>query len=66
MFARISTFTLLALPILATATVVLPRTDGAACSATGTAQCCSSTQSVSRVSTYSSPEAERIVVIAHL
>ncbi|KAK0442708.1 hydrophobin 2 [Desarmillaria tabescens] len=44
MFARISTFTLLALPILATATV-LPRSDGAACSATGTAQCCASTQS---------------------
>ncbi|KAK0199588.1 hydrophobin 2 [Desarmillaria ectypa] len=45
MFARISTFTLLALPLLATATAVLPRTDGAACSATGTAQCCASTQS---------------------
>ncbi|KAK0434470.1 hydrophobin 2 [Armillaria borealis] len=44
MFARFSTVTLLALPILATATAVLPR-DGAACSATGTAQCCSSTQS---------------------
>ncbi|KAK0212032.1 hydrophobin 2 [Armillaria fumosa] len=44
MFARLSTFTLLALPILATATAIVPR-DGAACSATGTAQCCSSTQS---------------------
>ncbi|KAK0215361.1 hydrophobin-251 [Armillaria nabsnona] len=44
MFSRISTFTLLALPILATATAVLPRTDGAAC-ATGTTQCCNSVQS---------------------
>ncbi|KAK0199589.1 hydrophobin 2 [Desarmillaria ectypa] len=46
MFARISTFTLLALPLLATATAIVPRADGAAC-ATGTAQCCSSTQSPS-------------------
>ncbi|KAK0442705.1 hydrophobin 2 [Desarmillaria tabescens] len=44
MFARVSALTLLALPILATATV-LPRADGAACSATGTAQCCATTQS---------------------
>ncbi|KAK0184036.1 hydrophobin [Armillaria mellea] len=44
MFARISTFTLLALPILATATAVLPRADGAPC-ATGTTQCCNSLQS---------------------
>ncbi|PBK61811.1 fungal hydrophobin [Armillaria solidipes] len=44
MFSRVSTFTLLALPILATATAVLPRTDGAAC-ATGTTQCCDSVQS---------------------
>ncbi|KAK0434465.1 hydrophobin 2 [Armillaria borealis] len=50
MFARVSAFTLLALPLLATATVVLPRTDGAACSATGTAQCCTSTQSSSNLS----------------
>ncbi|PBK61817.1 fungal hydrophobin [Armillaria solidipes] len=49
MFARISTFTLLALPLLATATSVLPRTNGAACSATGTAQCCDSTQSSSNL-----------------
>ncbi|KAK0493639.1 hydrophobin 2 [Armillaria luteobubalina] len=50
MFARLSTFTLLALPILATATAIVPRTDGAACSATGTAQCCSSTQSPGNLS----------------
>ncbi len=47
MFARISTFTLLALPILATATAVLPRADGGACGASGTVQCCNSTQNVS-------------------
>ncbi len=48
MFARISVTALLALPLLATATV-LPRGggDGAACTATGTAQCCDTTQSVS-------------------
>ncbi|SJL14496.1 related to Hydrophobin-3 [Armillaria ostoyae] len=51
MFARISTFTFLALPLLATAAAVLPRTDGAACSATGTAQCCESTQSPTNLST---------------
>ncbi|KAK0434414.1 hydrophobin [Armillaria borealis] len=46
MFARISFTALLALPLLATATV-LPRGggDGAACTATGTVQCCASTQS---------------------
>ncbi len=46
MFARISSFAVLL--TLATATV-LPRNggQGAACSATGTAQCCESTQSVS-------------------
>ncbi|KAK0434475.1 hydrophobin [Armillaria borealis] len=42
MFARLSTFTLLALPLLATATAI-PR-DSATC-ASGTAQCCQSTQS---------------------
>ncbi|KAK0442701.1 hydrophobin-251 [Desarmillaria tabescens] len=49
MFARISS--LAALLTLATATV-LPRGggDGAACSATGTAQCCESTQSPSDLS----------------
>ncbi len=48
MFAHISFTALLALPLLATATV-LPRGggDGAACTATGTVQCCASTQSVS-------------------
>ncbi len=51
MFARISTFTLLALSILATATAVLPRADGGACGASGTVQCCNSTQSVSLPST---------------
>ncbi|PBK61815.1 fungal hydrophobin [Armillaria solidipes] len=50
MFARISTFILLALPILATATTVLPRTDGGACGASGTVQCCQSTQSPSNLS----------------
>ncbi|KAK0442719.1 hydrophobin [Desarmillaria tabescens] len=45
MFARLSSFVLLALPLLATATAILPRDDGAACSATGNAQCCDSTQS---------------------
>ncbi|KAK0443345.1 hydrophobin [Desarmillaria tabescens] len=46
MFARISFTALLVLPLLATATI-LPRGggDGAACTATGTAQCCDSTQS---------------------
>ncbi|KAK0212037.1 hydrophobin-251 [Armillaria fumosa] len=49
MFARISAFTLLALPLLVTATDVLPHGggDGSACSATGTVQCCESTKSVS-------------------
>ncbi|PBK84081.1 hydrophobin-domain-containing protein [Armillaria gallica] len=42
--SRVSTITLLALPILATATAVVPR-DGVACSASGTAQCCATTQS---------------------
>ncbi|KAK0215367.1 hydrophobin [Armillaria nabsnona] len=41
MLARLSTFTLLALPLLATATAI-PR-DNATC-ASGTAQCCQSTQ----------------------
>ncbi|KAG7439269.1 hydrophobin-251 [Guyanagaster necrorhizus] len=43
MFARLSAFTLLALPLLATATV-LPRQDTCA---SGTAQCCNSVQSSS-------------------
>ncbi|KAK0184039.1 hydrophobin [Armillaria mellea] len=47
MFARISTFTLLALPLLATATAVLPRADGMACGTNGTTQCCNSVQNVS-------------------
>ncbi|PBK84085.1 hydrophobin-263 [Armillaria gallica] len=42
MFARLSTFTLLALPLLATATAI-PRDSGTC--ASGTAQCCSSVQS---------------------
>ncbi|PBK61822.1 fungal hydrophobin [Armillaria solidipes] len=47
MFAHISFTALLALPLLATATTIIPRGggDGAACTATGTAQCCDSTQS---------------------
>ncbi|KAK0212025.1 hydrophobin-251 [Armillaria fumosa] len=49
MFARISSFTVLL--TLATATI-LPRGggSGAACSATGTAQCCESTQNPSDLS----------------
>ncbi|KAK0493630.1 hydrophobin-251 [Armillaria luteobubalina] len=49
MFAHISSFT--ALLALATATI-LPRGggDGAACSATGTAQCCQSTENPSDLS----------------
>ncbi|KAK0215351.1 hydrophobin [Armillaria nabsnona] len=47
MFAQISFTSLLALPLLATATTTIPSGggDGAACTATGTAQCCDSTQS---------------------
>ncbi|KAK0184183.1 hydrophobin [Armillaria mellea] len=52
MFARISTFTLLALPLLATATAVLPRTDGAAGCATGPVQCCNSVQNPSNLTPF--------------
>ncbi|KAK0215189.1 hydrophobin-251 [Armillaria nabsnona] len=43
MFARLSSVTLLALPLLASATAVVPR-GGASC-ASGTVQCCDSVQS---------------------
>ncbi|KAK0434498.1 hydrophobin-251 [Armillaria borealis] len=44
MFARLSSVALLALPLLASATAVVPRGGGASC-ATGTTQCCDSVQS---------------------
>ncbi|KAK0476336.1 hydrophobin-251 [Armillaria novae-zelandiae] len=46
MLARLSSVALLALPLLASATAVVPRDDGASC-ATGTTQCCDSVQSPS-------------------
>ncbi|KAK0184197.1 hydrophobin-251 [Armillaria mellea] len=45
MFARLSSVALLALPLLASATAVVPHGDSGASCATGTTQCCDSVQS---------------------